>query len=529
MQKLRCDLSEDIDSYLISCQKCDVGNLYIVKGLTSTFCYKDIMSFNNTCMAVPKSSCNGYVALRVYSVFCSQDGKYIQTGMSDSMRIDTEFSDITLSAIRSFTGGAISFRSDKHYDKYKLYCLADDYDSSIKSIIETEDCLVVDDCVLPGRKFCVEGYTRTDTGMYKLSAKSDMWTCEYSDQVSDLELYISVVIPVYNCDVFLPRTIDSVLLSTMHNIEIILVDDGSDDNSALICDWYASHYVNIKVFHETNKGVCHARNQGMDMASCEFLAFMDNDDIVHPYMYEKLYGAVHKYNTDIAIAQTIMRDDFEKSQLVLRGDGSNKDIVMNSYQEVIAGKGSLNNIYFVAIWNKIIRTSVARQVRFNEELTYYEDTAYTSSIYTYIKKFVCVSGAYYVWDKRKQKTLGTASTTHYNHPGEVIWKYYILSYAAPLFTGNQSDISVMADVKFDIIKNLLAKYSEQNFIDPTKSLIAGMIKYLVKHYDLPAVKLLIGSDEDKKLYSVWNDIEHSDVIEYDGHDDIPKEYYHKKN
>ena len=113
---------------------------------------------------------------------------------------------------------------------------------------------------------------------------------------------ISVIIPLYNAEKYLKNCITSVVGQTYRNLEIILVDDGSNDNSLSICEKFALQDNRIKVFHQNNGGVASARNKGLSEASGEFIAWVDSDDSIEPEYIEKLYDAVKEYNADISIA-----------------------------------------------------------------------------------------------------------------------------------------------------------------------------------------------------------------------------------
>ena len=114
---------------------------------------------------------------------------------------------------------------------------------------------------------------------------------------------ISVIIPIYNVDAYLPKTLDSVLAQTYSFLEIILIDDGSTDNSGLICDTYAEKDPRIRVIHKKNGGVSAARNDGLNIAKGEYIGFVDGDDIIERDMYETLILNAHKHNADISICQ----------------------------------------------------------------------------------------------------------------------------------------------------------------------------------------------------------------------------------
>ena len=100
---------------------------------------------------------------------------------------------------------------------------------------------------------------------------------------------ISVIVPVYNTEKYLHRCIDSILAQTFTDFELLLIDDGSKDNSGKICDEYAAKDSRVRVFHKENGGVSSARNLGLDNAQGEWIAFVDSDDYISPQMYELLY------------------------------------------------------------------------------------------------------------------------------------------------------------------------------------------------------------------------------------------------
>ncbi len=111
---------------------------------------------------------------------------------------------------------------------------------------------------------------------------------------------ISIIIPIYNVEDYLVECIESVRNQTYDNIEIILVDDGSTDGCASICDDYANKDDRIVVVHKENGGLSDARNFGMERASGNYIGFVDSDDYIAPSMYEKLYSACIKYDTKIS-------------------------------------------------------------------------------------------------------------------------------------------------------------------------------------------------------------------------------------
>ena len=112
---------------------------------------------------------------------------------------------------------------------------------------------------------------------------------------------ISVIVPIYKLEQYLEECVDSLIEQTYKNIEIILVDDGSPDNCGAICDRYAEQDDRIQVIHKKNGGLSDARNAGLDIASGEYVLFIDSDDNVSVDMVEELYGAIKKQNADISV------------------------------------------------------------------------------------------------------------------------------------------------------------------------------------------------------------------------------------
>lgn len=110
---------------------------------------------------------------------------------------------------------------------------------------------------------------------------------------------VSIIVPVYNAESFLKRCVDSILSQTFTDYEIILIDDGSTDESGKICDYFASTNPQVRVFHQTNQGVSAARQAGLDAAEGEYVIFADPDDWVEPTMLEELTCKADKSLADV--------------------------------------------------------------------------------------------------------------------------------------------------------------------------------------------------------------------------------------
>ncbi len=162
---------------------------------------------------------------------------------------------------------------------------------------------------------------------------------------------LSIIIPVYNKEKYISQTLESVLAQTYKNIEIVIVDDGSKDNTASIIDNYSKKYSSVKVIHQENSGVTTARINGIKAASGEWIGFVDADDYVEPEMFETLINNALKYNADISHCgcQMVSQDGKERTYFYNTG----KIAVQNNedaLRDIVSGC-----VYEPGLWNKIFR------------------------------------------------------------------------------------------------------------------------------------------------------------------------------
>lgn len=205
---------------------------------------------------------------------------------------------------------------------------------------------------------------------------------------------ISVIVSVYNVEKFIKRCLDSIINQTMNDLEIILVNDGSTDNSGKICDEYAQLDNRITVIHKENGGVSSARNTGLDVATGEWIAFVDSDDYIEKDMYEVLYKTAIEKNVDICacffkyltVDNKILFNPTQE-QLDMNGKYNSKEFL-----ELIYKDEYMNGIC-VATWNKIYKKNIFDNLRFKTKI--YEDDELVNQIYIQdIDIFVLNKGFY---------------------------------------------------------------------------------------------------------------------------------------
>lgn len=165
---------------------------------------------------------------------------------------------------------------------------------------------------------------------------------------------VSIIMPVYNADSSLRHTLDSVIVQTMSDFELLVVDDGSTDGTNKLCEQYALHDSRIKVFHKQNEGVAMARQMGMDKAQGEYCIHADADDWVEPTMLEDLYNKAKQDDADVVIADYFVNT--KDGESMCRQQPSSLfplDILQDMF----------NNNIFGSLWHKLVRTELYRKYR----------------------------------------------------------------------------------------------------------------------------------------------------------------------
>lgn len=239
------------------------------------------------------------------------------------------------------------------------------------------------------RHFVVKAYVNTQKGKMVV-AKSEQISLKTEQYEKPL---ISLIMPVYNAEDYIARSIDTVLAQTFPDTEIILVDDGSTDHTPVIVDWYAEKYPNVIVTHRENGGVPAARNTGIKFANGEYIAFMDNDDMIRPSMLEKLYASIKKNDCDIAVTSIyqIVNGKYERGmQYPLEEDAA---IAMDDFLRIYMRTGYA----FFSIWNKLYRASLVKEHLF--PLIIFDDEAWTPYILSYANKICYLDDALYEYDR----------------------------------------------------------------------------------------------------------------------------------
>mgnify|MGYP003293215570 CR=1 FL=1 len=188
---------------------------------------------------------------------------------------------------------------------------------------------------------------------------------------------ISVVVPVYNVEKYLFKCVNSILQQTYKDLEIILVDDGSTDESGIICDELATMDNRIIVIHQTNQGLSAARNTGIENSHGEFIGFVDGDDFIEPTMYEVM--ARHAIDDCVDMCVVGINDVYEGSIPIKVDVKEYIFTCVEAYKEIMIG-----SIVPVAVCPKIFKRELFDNVRFTVG-KYYEDVFFLSEMMPLVK------------------------------------------------------------------------------------------------------------------------------------------------
>jgi len=215
---------------------------------------------------------------------------------------------------------------------------------------------------------------------------------------------ISIIVPVYNKEKWIAHQINSLLKQDYRSFEIILVNDGSSDNSGKICDDY-SRNANVTVIHQNNQGVCAARNAGFAIAKGKYIGFMDADDEIKPEMYQKMIEFCEDNSLDIAICGTEVHQLDDK---VMISNGKGTTFVSNRFETV---KMFLNGGYFTyGACNKIYRKSIIDNIKFQNGIKINEDKLFMYQAICNSDRIGVLGKALFINHKRAD----SASTSYFN-------------------------------------------------------------------------------------------------------------------
>jgi len=218
---------------------------------------------------------------------------------------------------------------------------------------------------------------------------------------------ISIVVPVYKVEKYIHRCVNSLIQQSYRNLEIILVDDGSPDNCGKICDELALSDVRIKVLHKKNGGISDARNKGIDLATGEYIGFVDSDDYLHPQMYEILLNNLLNCQADMSVCSFLkVGDSF------LPGEIKRLDPNVFSNVEALGILNTFLGVNLVVVWNKLYDKKLFEELRYPVGRHRGEDESVIHKLIFYSKKVAITEQKLYFYYQNEQSLMHTRSLVH---------------------------------------------------------------------------------------------------------------------
>lgn len=208
---------------------------------------------------------------------------------------------------------------------------------------------------------------------------------------------VSIIIPVYNVESYLPECIESVLEQTYSHWELLLIDDGSSDGSPQICDEFQRKDSRIRAIHKENQGPSAARNLGIEIAGGDYIVFVDSDDWIAPGMLEEMAGKIYRYQTDLVMCgfervHTNWRRRYRISPYSL--------VILQSQMELASVyKRSETNMFGVSIWAKLYRRDILmdNHIRFRQDVSYEEDCLFNLEYFRHVSTVAVLRDIFYFY------------------------------------------------------------------------------------------------------------------------------------
>lgn len=215
------------------------------------------------------------------------------------------------------------------------------------------------------------------------------------NDINDSKIKISVIIPIYNTEKYIDKCIKSVVNQTYKNLEIILVDDGSTDNSMVKCNEWAQKDNRIKIIHQENRGAAAARNSGIEVSTGKYIAFVDSDDYLDNNMYEKMMDVNTRYDCEIVMCDCYKESNTEANLFShnIRSGFYNKEQLKEEYYQTLLMTNNVNypptisNCVILFSSDLIMRNSLryVEGMRFSEDLLFGAIAIYNADSFYYMK------------------------------------------------------------------------------------------------------------------------------------------------
>jgi len=315
---------------------------------------------------------------------------------------------------------------------------------------------------------------------------------------------VSIIVPVYNVEKCINKCVESIINQTYKNTEIILVNDGSKDNSLQICNNLSKKHNNIIVIDKKNGGPSSARNEGIIKSKGEFIMFVDSDDFIEPNMIEIMVETYKKNKTDI-ISCGYNRQKYKNNKLKHTKKIINNDILLTTKKDILNFYFPIyDNKGFNSIWGKLYLSNILKKnkIFFNEKISMGEDYLFNLAYFQHINKAYIVGKALYNYrieynyaTKKYEENLFNNRMILWEATQKVykqnklelkkLYQLYIKFIYSQICTFNHPNCKLTKLEKNNIIKNIISEKNTKFIIKKIDSLdniykiLALLLKYEV--------------------------------------------------
>lgn len=211
---------------------------------------------------------------------------------------------------------------------------------------------------------------------------------------------VSIIVPIYNSSMYLDKCLESIIDQVYTSLEIFLIDDGSTDNSVEICTQYKSADSRIRIICNSHRGVSFSRNQGINLATGKYIAFIDSDDFVDSRYILNLVHTIEIENSDLSICGYV--DVYSNKNIKHMLPKNLTGIFRDDYYKIF-----FNGVFLLGPLGKIYKTDIikGKEIKFDENLSYCEDTIFNLIYYRYVKSYSVVNECMYYYCHRSNHSL----------------------------------------------------------------------------------------------------------------------------
>lgn len=295
---------------------------------------------------------------------------------------------------------------------------------------------------------------------------------------------VSILIPAYNVAAYLPQCLDSVLNQTYRDLLVVIVDDGSKDDTLAVAQGYADKDGRVEIYHQDNQGVAATRNHLLDKVKGDYVLFVDADDWIEPDMVEYLVNIAQDHGTDFAMCDRLIND----------AGPSRKEPKVFELDQEHAIVDFLYHDYFVgALWNKLFKKNVIEGVRFNKEIWYGEDALFTWGVLQKTEKVV-VSDKQLYHQYMNEKSISHQSFGEKKLTGHQTWT--IISEDVKTRWPQYTDLVLGTFARSDMYllqQASMSGYPKDDNIKELQSNVRKNFKYLVPRLKTTKRILLMGT------------------------------------